>query len=193
MWYAHAYGISRAYPPYHFFGASGIAIMDWAWYRDILHWMIGWFFTPLVLATMLLGSLLPARAPFGYVFHWWGVAISLFIVIVGAGTRIRGTNCPWSGRGRVHWEALGGGGASTGTLGEGENAYAVTCLLFFLPLATLSYLASHRSTTPGLFRYGRQARHWISSPRLRGSSSLSITASRPSSITAGGKAGTFRR
>ena len=59
----------------------------------------------------------------------------------GAGTRIRGTNCPWSGRGRVHWEALGGGGASTGTLGEGENAYAVTCLLFFLPLATLSYLA----------------------------------------------------
>ena len=142
MWYAHAYGISRAYPPYHFFGASGIAIMDWAWYRDILHWMIGWFFTPLVLATMLLGSLLPARAPFGYVFHWWGVAISLFIVIVG-----RGNAHPWYQLPLVPVAA-----AFTGRLleevarrlvhwAEVKNAYAVTCLLFFLPLAPLSYLA----------------------------------------------------
>ena len=142
VWYTHAYGISRSYPPYHFFGASGIAIMDWAWYRDILNFMLHWFFTPVVLTTMVLGSLLPARAPLGYVFHWWGVAIILFMVIVG-----RGNAHPWYQLPLVPVAA-----AFTGRLlaemarqlahwVDGRMACAVTCLLFFLPLATLSYRA----------------------------------------------------
>jgi 4-amino-4-deoxy-L-arabinose transferase-like glycosyltransferase len=142
MWYAHAYWISRSYPPYHFFGAGGIAILDWAWYMDILSWMSRWFFTPVVLVTMLLGSLLPSRAPYGGVFHWWVVAIIIFIVTVG-----RGNAHPWYQLPLVPVAA-----AFTGRFLERmvhqltrwlemKIALAVICLLFFLPLTALGYLA----------------------------------------------------
>jgi hypothetical protein len=142
VWYAHAYWISRAYPPYHFFRAGGVAIMDWAWYMDMVNWMSRWFFTPVVLVTMLLGSLLPSRAPFGRVFHWWGGAIILFMVIVG-----RGNGHPWYQLPLVPIAAAFTGrlleqiGHQLARWADAPMAHAVTCLLFFLPLATLSYRA----------------------------------------------------
>jgi hypothetical protein len=116
--------------------------MDWAWYRTILDLMIRWFFTPLVFTTMLLGCLLPARAPFGYVFHWWGGAMIIFMVVVG-----RGNAHPWYQLPLVPVAA-----AFTGRFLEevvrqlarwvhAKIACAVVCLLFFLPLAALSYLS----------------------------------------------------
>jgi hypothetical protein len=116
--------------------------MDWTWYVNIIYWMNGWFFTPVIMATMLLGSLLPSRAPFGRVFHWWGGAIILFMVIAG-----RGNGHPWYQLPLVPVAA-----AFTGRLLERivhqlvrwvdvKIALAVTWLLFFLPLAALSYLA----------------------------------------------------
>ena len=194
VWYTHAYGISRAYPPYHFFGASGIAIMDWAWYRTILDLMIQWFFTPVVFTAMLLGSLLPARAPFGYVLHWWGVAMIIFMVIVG-----RGNAHPWYQLPLVPVAA-----AFTGRLlaevvrqlarwVHAKIACAVVCLLFFLPLTALSYLSLRRIYDPWAMPLWQAGQALDQLARLMGSSSPSIMASPPSSITAGGKAGTFRR
>jgi hypothetical protein len=109
---------------------------------DILSWMSRWFFTPVVLVTMLLGSLLPSRAPYGGVFHWWVVAIIIFIVTVG-----RGNAHPWYQLPLVPVAA-----AFTGRFLERmvhqltrwlemKIALAVICLLFFLPLTALGYLA----------------------------------------------------
>ena len=116
--------------------------MDVAWYKAMLKWTIHWSFTPIVFTAMLLGSLLPSRVPFGRVFHWWFVAILLFTVMAG-----RGSGHQWYQLPLVPVAA-----AFTGLLldtivrqiarwGETKIALATTCLLFFLPFATLSYLA----------------------------------------------------
>jgi hypothetical protein len=84
----------------------------------------------------------PPKVDTRYVFHWWGVAIIIFIVIVG-----RGNAHPWYQLPLVPVAA-----AFTGRLLEevahqlarwvdAKMACAVICVLFFLPLATLSYRA----------------------------------------------------
>jgi hypothetical protein len=41
--------------------------------------------TPIVAVAMLGGLFLPARTPTGWLFHWWALAMSVFLVIAGAG------------------------------------------------------------------------------------------------------------
>jgi len=142
VWYTHAYLISITHYPYHFLGEGGLALMDVAWYTDILKMTIHWSFTPLVVTAMLLGSLLPVRAPFGRVFHWWLVAILLFTVMAG-----RGSAHPWY---QLPWVPVAA--AFTGMLLDTvarqlarwvavKTALVTISLLFFLPFTALSYLA----------------------------------------------------
>jgi hypothetical protein len=150
IWYTHAYLISRTHYPYHFFGEHSLALMDVAWYQNILQVTIHRSLTPMAFAAMLLGSLLPVRAPFGRVFHWWCVAILLFTVMAGRGSGAH----PWYQLPLVPVAA-----AFTGLLLDTvvrqlarwvgvKTALATTCLLFFLPFAALSYRALGPLYTP---------------------------------------------
>jgi hypothetical protein len=141
-WYTHAYLVSVTYFPYHFFGERGLAIMDVAWYGNILQRTVHQSLTPVVFTAMLLGSLLPSRARFGRVFHWWFIAIILFTAIGGRGSK------------HLHYQLplLPVAAAFTGMLLDmvvrqlgrwvkAKTALVTTCLLFLLPFAALSYLA----------------------------------------------------
>ena len=84
-WYTHAALISLAYPPYHFFGGGGIKIEDAGWYVEILRRTVTSSLTPIVSVAMLLGLFLPARTPYGWLFHWWLLALIVFVVLAGNG------------------------------------------------------------------------------------------------------------
>jgi 4-amino-4-deoxy-L-arabinose transferase-like glycosyltransferase len=84
-WYVHAYLVSLAYPPYHFFGAGGIKIAEVGWYLEIFRRVAMSSLTPIVSAAMLVGLFLPARTPYGWLFHWWLLALIVFVVLAGGG------------------------------------------------------------------------------------------------------------
>jgi 4-amino-4-deoxy-L-arabinose transferase-like glycosyltransferase len=84
-WYTHAYRISLTYLPYHFFGTGVLEIAEVGWYVEIVHRLATSSLTPLVSAAMLVGLFVPARTAYAWVFHWWLLALLLFIVLVGWG------------------------------------------------------------------------------------------------------------
>ncbi len=84
-WYTHAYLISLTYPPYHFFGGGGVKIEDVGWYLEILRRTVTSSLTPIVSVAMLVGLFLPARTPYGWLFHWWLLALIVFVVLAGNG------------------------------------------------------------------------------------------------------------
>jgi len=86
-WYAHAYLISVRYFPYHFFGEGGIKIEGLRWYLAILRQAATFSLTPVAFALMLVGVILPSPTKYGRVFHWWLIAIALFVLIAGEGNR----------------------------------------------------------------------------------------------------------
>ena len=86
-WYLHAYLITLSYPPYHFAGSDGIALADLPAYTLIVHRLVASTLTPLVAVSMLVGLFLPSPAKHGRVFHWWLIAICLFVVMAGHGNR----------------------------------------------------------------------------------------------------------
>lgn len=87
VWYSHAYLISVSYPPHHFFGQGGIAIVSLAQYREIVERTLTSSLVPLVAGAMLVGLTLPSRAAFGWVFHWWLIAVCVFVAFAGAGNK----------------------------------------------------------------------------------------------------------
>jgi 4-amino-4-deoxy-L-arabinose transferase-like glycosyltransferase len=86
-WYLHAYFVTMAYPPHQFAGSDGVALADPSFYAFIARRLFTSSLTPLVAAGMLAGLFLPAPAKYGRVFHWWLVAIGLFVLIAGHGNR----------------------------------------------------------------------------------------------------------
>ena len=84
-WYTHAYRISFTYPPYHVFGTGVLEIAEVGWYVEIVHRLATSSLTPLVAAAMLVGLFLPARTAYAWVFHWWLLALLVFIVLAGWG------------------------------------------------------------------------------------------------------------
>jgi hypothetical protein len=141
-WYAHAYCLSQRHFPYHFFGAGGIQIKDLGWYLGILHWTVTESLTPLVFGAMLIGLLLPSGAAFGGVFHWWLLALLLFVFLAGEGNRHQWYQLPivpiaaaCAGRaGDVAWRRLA---QSAGA----KRALVLTYSMFFVALAYLAYNA----------------------------------------------------
>jgi 4-amino-4-deoxy-L-arabinose transferase-like glycosyltransferase len=84
-WYTHAYHISLTYPPYHFFGTGVLEIVEVGWYLEIFHRLATSSLTPLISAALLVGLFVPARTAFGWVFHWWLLALLAFVLLVGWG------------------------------------------------------------------------------------------------------------
>jgi 4-amino-4-deoxy-L-arabinose transferase-like glycosyltransferase len=85
VWYVHAYFLSIAYFPHHMFGSGLLKIVDISKYTKILLNTTTSHLTPITSILMVVGVILPAYNQFGRLFHWWLLAIIVFIVFVGEG------------------------------------------------------------------------------------------------------------
>jgi 4-amino-4-deoxy-L-arabinose transferase-like glycosyltransferase len=140
LWYAHAYGISRAYVPYHFFGEGGIALGDLTWYGTILSRVVLWSLTPPVVGAMVLGALCPGHGTFRRLFHWWLLAYGVLMIVTSYGHRHQWYQLPVvpvaAAFGGIFWETV---------LQWGDHApwasmcVRMACLAFFGVTAALSY------------------------------------------------------
>jgi 4-amino-4-deoxy-L-arabinose transferase-like glycosyltransferase len=87
IWYWHAYQIAEKFYPYHFFGAGGIRIESFWSYWQIARQILTSSLTPLLSLMALIGLLVAPRSRYSRFFHWWLVAMVLFIIAVGYGNR----------------------------------------------------------------------------------------------------------
>jgi len=87
IWYWNAYQISWTFYPYHFFGEGGIAIKNVTWYTEIAWRTFGSSLTPILSILALTGLFIAPRRKFARLFHWWLVAMVLFIIVAGYGNR----------------------------------------------------------------------------------------------------------
>ena len=96
IWYWHAHQIAQKFYPHHFFGAGGIRIESFAWYWHIAQQTLTSSLTPLLSVMALVGLLVPQSRDRRYsrLFHWWLVAMILFVIVVGYGNRHRWYQLP---------------------------------------------------------------------------------------------------
>ena len=140
VWYVHAYLLSVRHFPYHFFGVGGLQIKDLTWYLAILHWTVTESVTPRVFGALLIGILLPSRATFGWVFHWWLLGLLVFVVLAGQGNRQQWYQLPL-----VPVAAAFAGVSCDVALRQRRQRTGATiagvlaCGLFYAALASLSY------------------------------------------------------
>jgi hypothetical protein len=87
VWYGHAYQIAQKFYPFHFFGEGGIRIENANWYFDIINRLVTSSLTPLLSILALIGLFLVPREKYARVFHWWLLAMILFIAAAGYGNR----------------------------------------------------------------------------------------------------------
>jgi 4-amino-4-deoxy-L-arabinose transferase-like glycosyltransferase len=87
IWYWHAYQIAQKFYPFHLFGEGGIRIESFAWYWDIAQRTVTSSLTPLLSVLALIGFFITPRGRFTNLFHWWFIAIVLFIIVAGYGNR----------------------------------------------------------------------------------------------------------
>jgi 4-amino-4-deoxy-L-arabinose transferase-like glycosyltransferase len=94
IWYWHAHQIAEKFYPYHFFGAGGIRIETFSPYWHIARRTVASSLTPLLSLMALIGLLLAPRSKYSRFFHWWLVAMVLFVIVVGYGNRHRWYQLP---------------------------------------------------------------------------------------------------
>jgi 4-amino-4-deoxy-L-arabinose transferase-like glycosyltransferase len=87
IWYWHAYQIAEKFYPHHFFGAGGIRIESFSSYWHIARQTLTSSLTPILSLMALIGLLVAPRMKYSRFFHWWLVAMVLFIIAVGYGNR----------------------------------------------------------------------------------------------------------
>lgn len=87
IWYWHAYQISVAYYPHHFFGAGGIKIMPFAWYWQIAKELPSLTLTPVVFVLTVAGLYASRRKLEVRPFYWWLAAMVLSVIVIGYGNR----------------------------------------------------------------------------------------------------------
>src|SRR5207245_2103067 len=87
IWYWHAHQVAERFYPHHFFGAGGIRIETFSWYWHIARQTATSSITPVLTVIALIGLSVAPRSRYSRLFHWWLVAIVLFIVVVGYGNR----------------------------------------------------------------------------------------------------------
>ena len=147
-WEAHAYRISVTQYPYHFAGEHGIGIVSWWFYIFILYQTVLGL-TPVLFVVLLIGVLVRPRGKYGLVFHWWLLALLVFVILAGYGNR------------HPHYRLAAVPVAAAFTaflfdavlsrsrrLAYSRIAQAGAYLLFFSSLGYLSYLSLKRSYSP---------------------------------------------
>ena len=87
IWYWHAYQIAQKFYPHHFFGAGGIRIESFSSYSQIARQTLTSSLTPLLSLMALIGLLVAPRSRYSRFFHWWLVAMVLFVIALGYGNR----------------------------------------------------------------------------------------------------------
>lgn len=87
IWYWHAYQIVGKFYPHHFFGAGGIRIESFSSYWHIARQTLTSSLTPLLSLMALIGLLVEPRMKYARFFHWWLVAMVLFVIVLGYGNR----------------------------------------------------------------------------------------------------------
>jgi hypothetical protein len=87
IWYWHAHQIALQFYPHHFFGAGGIQIMSMSWYWHIVLQTCTSTLTPILFAIAVLGIFVSRNNPRAAPFRWWLVAMMVFIIVVGYGSR----------------------------------------------------------------------------------------------------------
>jgi hypothetical protein len=86
-WYSYAYWLSLSHFPHHMFGSGGLETVSLDWYINIIQQAATSGVTPLASAAMLLGICLPPQTKFDRLFHWWLLAILVFMIAAGQGHR----------------------------------------------------------------------------------------------------------
>jgi len=103
-WYWHAYQIAQRFYPYHLFGAGGIRIENFSWYWAIARETMISSLTPVLAIIALVGLFVAPRlrctagrlrSKYSALFHWWLVAMVLFVIIGGYGNRHRWYQLPF--------------------------------------------------------------------------------------------------
>ena len=79
-WYSYAYWLSLSHFPHHMFGSGGLETVSLDWYINIIQQAATSGVTPLASAAMLLGICLPPQTKFDRLFHWWLLAILVFMI-----------------------------------------------------------------------------------------------------------------
>ena len=87
IWYWHAHQIAQKFYPHHFFGAGGIRVESFASYWHIAQQTLTSSLTPLLSLMALIGLLVAPRSKYSRFFHWWLVAMVLFVIVLGYGNR----------------------------------------------------------------------------------------------------------
>jgi 4-amino-4-deoxy-L-arabinose transferase-like glycosyltransferase len=87
FWYWHAHRVAEQFYPYHFFGAGGVRVMNFGWYRHIAVQTFTSTLTPILFVLAAAGIVISRNNPNAAPFRWWLVAMILFIAIVGYGNR----------------------------------------------------------------------------------------------------------
>jgi hypothetical protein len=87
IWYWHAYQITEKFYPHHFFGAGGIRIESFSFYWQIARQTLTSSLTPLLSLMALIGLFVAPRPRYSRFFHWWLVAMVLFVIVLGYGNR----------------------------------------------------------------------------------------------------------
>jgi len=87
IWYWHAYQVAEKFYPHHFFGAGGIRIESfWSYWQSARQTLTS-SLTPLLSLMALIGLLVAPRMKYSRFFHWWLVAMVLFVIFLGYGNR----------------------------------------------------------------------------------------------------------
>jgi Dolichyl-phosphate-mannose-protein mannosyltransferase len=94
IWYWHADQIAEKFYPNHFFGAGGIRIESFSLYWHIARRTLTSSLTPVLSFMALIGLLVAPRSKYSRFFHWWLVAMVLFVIVLGYGNRHRWYQLP---------------------------------------------------------------------------------------------------
>jgi hypothetical protein len=69
------------------FGSGGLAIVSLDWYLNIVHQAATSGLTPITSTAMVMGVFIRPQTKFGRLFHWWLLAILVFMFLAGQGHR----------------------------------------------------------------------------------------------------------
>ena len=146
IWYWHAHQIAEKYYPYHFFGAGGFQIKDFAWYWKIARATATSSLTPILCVLAMVGAFVAPPGKYLRLFHWWFAAMIVFVYVAGWGNRH-----PWYQLPLVPIAAVFAGNACR-WIGAALRAHrqlrlALSILMLFV-FVTESYAAARRFYRP---------------------------------------------